>query len=500
MADLPKPRARSPPLPPPPPAIFYGPVEPGNPVVENFERDLRACLSFLRRKWDAGEASASQQELHRRGVTALFNIWNKYKPRFPDWYYNEKLVEVGDQLVEMKEYKLALSHCYERYLQQISSVSADTPGLDVQQFRASFFPTGFRDQSAARMFHVLQLRSTCLYKMVCDNDFELLNQESMKTCFRILTTWQLIMQMTLPHEHLCWLVYNGTIHIYTICRHLMTIGQSAKVLEYLLWACVCMESSVPLLALHYLTWRATLYAAVCQCYYDCQCDIYGEIFARRGLMKIDELKQIETMSSSPLSVETKKKFKEATVKMAAMIFKRSAFEPRRRPKGLFRPRIKANLRDTQHLPWPRTITERLLMEISDCNSSFFLAILEALFDKNRRTLVPSPPVPDELEVRDVISELCFAATDILDGGGLSTQGNTTVEVPSGVITASSTLMQLILAGKNSISADAAWRFLKMAFSYEEWDAFDHATLAFYSFLQSQNKKYGRKQKLNSKYF
>lgn len=55
------------------------------------------------------------------------------------------------------------------------------------------------------------------------------------------------------------------------------------------------------------------------------------------------------------------------------------------------------------------------MEIFDCNSSLFLAILEALFDKNRRTLVPGPPVPDEIEVRDVISELCFAATDILDG-------------------------------------------------------------------------------------
>uniref|UniRef100_A0ABM5GFE7 Cilia- and flagella-associated protein 54 isoform X1 n=1 Tax=Pogona vitticeps TaxID=103695 RepID=A0ABM5GFE7_9SAUR len=492
MAEIPKPRARSPSLPPPQPAIFYGPVEAGNPVVENFERDLRACLSFLRRKWEVGGGSSREQEFHRRGVTALFNMWNKYKPRFPDWYYNEKLVEVGDQLVEMKEYKLALSHCYERYLQLISSVNMDTPGLDMQQFRSSFFPNGFRDQSAARMFHVLQVRNTCLYKMVCDNDFELLNQESMKTCFRILASWQLIMQMTLPHEHLCWLVYNGTIHIYTICRHMMTIGQFSKVLEYLLWACACMESSVPLLALHYLTWRVTLYAAVSQCYYDCQCDIYGEIFARRGLMKIDELKQIETMSSSPLSVETKKKFKEATVKMAAMIFKRSAFEPRRRPKGLFRPRVKANLRDIQHLPWPRTITERLLMELSDCNSYLFFIILEALFDKNRRTLVPGPPVPDEIEVRDVISELCFAATDILDGGGLSTQGNATAEISSGVITGSSTLMQQILAGKNGISAYAAWRFLKMAFSYEEWDAFDHATLLFFSFLQSQNNQAWKK--------
>ncbi|XP_053108413.1 cilia- and flagella-associated protein 54 isoform X2 [Hemicordylus capensis] len=492
MSAVPPPRAQTPSLPPPPLAIFYGPLEPGNPVIENFERDLHDCLSFLRRKREAaGGAGARQQELHRRGATNLFNIWNNYKTRFPDWYYNEKLVKIGDQLTEMKEYKLALVQCYGRYLQQISTVNIDQLELDVCQFQSHFFPNGFRDKTASCTFHVLQARNNCLYKMVCDADVDLLNQESLNTCFRILSTLQLIMQMILPHENLCWLVYNGTIHMYTICRHLMTVGQSAKVHEYLLWACVCMESSVPLLAIHYLTWRTTLYAAVCQCYYDCQAGMYGEIFARRGLIKIDELKQMENISSSPLSLETKKKFKEATVKMAAMIFKRSAFEPRRRPKGIFRPRPKANLREIQNTPWPRTVSERLLMEIFDCNSSQFFAILEALFDKNRRTLIPAPPVPDEVEIRDVVSELFFAGMDILDGGGSNVQGNMPTE-SSVIITASTTLMQHILAGRNLISGEAALRFLKMAFSYEEWDTFDHVTGLFFTFLQSQKNPVWKK--------
>ncbi|XP_034983013.2 cilia- and flagella-associated protein 54 isoform X3 [Zootoca vivipara] len=489
----PRPRGRSPPLPPPKPAIFYGPVEPGNPVVDSFEKDLSACLGYFRRQQEAKASGASgsrQQELHRLGATSLFNIWNNYKPRFPDWYYNEKLVKVGDELVEMKEYKLALTQCYGRYLQEICSVNLNKIGSDVHQFRSDFFPKGLRDPTAVHTFHVLQVRNTCIYKLVCDNDEDLLNQESVKTCFRLLSFLQLIMQMTLPHERLCWLVYNGTIHMYTICRHLMTIGQSSKVLEYLLWACVCMESSVPLLAVHYLPWRATLYAAVCQCYYDCYSGINGEIFARRGLLKIDELKQMENMSSSGLSMETKRKFKEATVKMAAMIFKRSAFEPRRRPKGLFRPRVKNNMKDIQHLPWPRTVSERLMMEMFDCNSSIFFGILEALFDRNRRTLIPSPPIPDELEIRDVISELFFAGVDILDGGGVATRSSMTHI--SMVITGTSTLMEQILAGKSGISAYAALRFLKMAFSYEEWDSFDHAAVVFFSFLQSQNNPQWKK--------
>lgn len=50
-----------------------------------------------------------------------------------------------------------------------------------------------------------------------------------------------------------------------------------QALEYLLWASMCMESSAPLLSLRYLTWRATLYTAVCQCHYDCQTSIHGEV-------------------------------------------------------------------------------------------------------------------------------------------------------------------------------------------------------------------------------
>nr|XP_056702505.1 cilia- and flagella-associated protein 54 [Euleptes europaea] len=489
MAEGPRGRGRSPAAAPPPPAISYGPLGPGNPLADSFDKDLREGLSFLRRNREAGSAGPKSQELHRRGATTLFNVWNKYKHRFPDRYYKEKLVKVGDQLMEINEYKLALVQCYGQYLQQISTIDIDVPELDVHQFQSSFFPNGVRDKTAAVTFHVLQARNICMYRMVCNNDMDLLNRESLKSCFTILSIFRLIMQMTLPHEHLCWIVYNGTIYMYTICRHLMTVGQSAKVLEYLLWACVCMESSVPLLAVHYLTWRTTLYAAVCQCYYDCQLGIHGEVFARRGLIKIDELKKLENMSSS-LSVETKQIFKEATVKMATMIFKRSAFEPRRKPKGVVRTRLRTNLREAQYLPWPRTITERLLLELFDCNSSHFFAILEALFDRNRRTLVPSPPVPDEIEIRDVVSELFFAGVDILSGGGI--HGISSTDHPGVITASSSSLMELILAGKNAVTADAALRFVKMAFSYEEWDAFDQAAGLFFTFIKSQDNSVRKK--------
>ncbi|XP_075789877.1 cilia- and flagella-associated protein 54 isoform X3 [Pelodiscus sinensis] len=481
--------AGSPPPPPrsglqPPPATFFGALEPGNPVIDSLESELRDFLGFMRRS--AGAAEPRRQELHRRGANTLFNIWIKYKPRLPDWYYNEKLLKVGDLLIQFKEYKLALLQCYGRYLQQFSSVNLDEVIADVNQFKSIFFPNGFGDKSAALTFYALQGRSICLYQMVCSSDKNLQNQESLQMCFSILSFLRLIMEVTLPQEHLCWLIYNGTIYIYTICRHLMSVGQSAKVLEYLLWASICMESSVPLLAVHYLTWRTTLYTAVCYCYYDCQASINGEVFARRGLSKIDELKQLDSMSSSPQNPETKKVFREATIKMAVMVFKRAVYESRRKPKGFFRPKLRVNLKDTQNLPWPRTVTERLLTEMFDGTAAHFLAILEALSDSNRRVLRPAPPVPDETEIRDVVSELFFAGMDILAGGGsfAGTQGSNT-EV-SGVIHASSTLMQLILTGKNGVSGEAAVKFIKLAFSYEEWDVFDSTFGLVINFLQSQD--------------
>ncbi|KAM6383530.1 cilia- and flagella-associated protein 54 [Alca torda] len=486
-------------VPNPPPAAFFGAVAPGNPVVDSFEAELRDVLGFLRRLAGAGKAQPQQHDLHRRGANTLFNIWIKYKPRLPEWYYNEKLLKVGDSLAQIKEYKLALLQCYGRYLQQFISVNPDDIIDDVHRFKSTFFPSGLRDKNAALTFRALQERNVCIYQMVCNSDRNLQNQESLQTCFNVLSSLRLTMQVALPQESLCWLIYNGTIHIYTICRHLMMMGQSAKVLEYLLWASICMESSIPLLSVHYLTWRATLYTAVSQCYFDCQASIHGEIFARRGLIKIDELKQLSSISSSLENPETKKIFREATLKMSVMIFKRAVYESRRKPKSYFRPKLRVSLKEAQNLPWPRTTTERLLTEMFDSAAAQFLAILEALSDSSRHVLRPAPPVPDEIEIRDVISELFFAGLEILSGGMSSTgiQGSYCTD-HFGIISPPSTLLQLILTGEKGVSGDAAVKFIKLAFSYEEWDVFDSAIEFVVNFLQAQGDPTWKKAEMELK--
>lgn len=56
-----------------------------------------------------------------------------------------------------------------------------------------------------------------------------------------------------------------------------TIYDLLQALEYLLWASISVELSIPLMTAKYLPWIVTLYCAVCHCYYDNQADLQAEV-------------------------------------------------------------------------------------------------------------------------------------------------------------------------------------------------------------------------------
>lgn len=168
-----------------------------------------------------------------------------------------------------------------------------------------------------------------------------------------LQSLQCVTQVALQRETHYWLVYNGVVLIYTIGRRMMSRGYSDKVLEYLLWGAVCMESSVPLMAVRYLQLRASLYTAVCQCYYDIREPHQAELFARRGLDKVHELAQLEHQSSSEATESSEEVFREVSLKLGVMVFKRSVLESRKKSKSVYRPKVRPTIRDLLQLPTPR---------------------------------------------------------------------------------------------------------------------------------------------------
>ncbi|XP_056000170.1 cilia- and flagella-associated protein 54-like isoform X4 [Ostrea edulis] len=457
------------------PSTFYS-KDKNNPVFQSLDQEIKKFMGYMRKRNAPGYKKPDEEPSSRPSDT-LFELWNKYEPKLSKEYYQSKLLEVGDFLVLVKEYSTALWQCYDRYLMHFGNLNVEEI-TDVDAFKKMFFPGGFDSDNAGLTFRALMGKSISMYQMVKARDPKLQNKQSVERCVLILNFLRLVMQVVLPKETLCWLVYNGTVHIYSMSRHLMSLGHSSRALEYLLWASMCMETSVPLLAVKYLPWRATLYTAVCQCYFDCKQSQHAEAFARRGLAKINELSNLENLSSSietPLSEIT---FRTATVKMAIMVFKRSVYETRRKPKALLRPKTRANLKEASHLTWPRTPSEKLLADMFEGSGSQFLCILESLTDTNRRILLTSPPASDsEVEILDVYAELFMAGQEILAGGGghrgSSIKPTSNVHLPAlaGIIKDSS-IMDMASKGEDGCSIEGAIRLVKLAYSFEQWEVFD----------------------------
>ncbi|XP_078090725.1 cilia- and flagella-associated protein 54 [Mustelus asterias] len=456
----------------PMPAWFYGKLDEKNPVVSSLEQRLNHFMRSME--------LVNSHSSYMRGANELFSIWNMYEKLLPAHYYQEKLLKIGDFLRNLQFYKLALWQCYRRYLQQFGSFKIDDI-TDVKTFKTIFVPDDIDIESVSLTLRTLQMNCICNYYITKEADPKLLKQESQRKCAGILKFLRLIMQVALTKEPLCWLVYNGTIYIYNICRNLMVLALYAQAFEYILWAAICMETSFPLSTVRYLRWRATLYAAVCQCYYDCESDILGEIFARRALGKISELNQLDTVGSSS---EVAKTFREATVKVSVMIFKRAVVESRRKTKGILRPKQRTNYKDSQNLPWPHNATEHLLVEMFQGSAAQFLAITETLSSGSRRVLQTKSPSSAEHEVYDVITELFLAGLLLLSGGGGNTQLNAAACTdPIGGINKSSSLIELAAAGEDGVSVEAAVRFVKTVFSHEYFEIFDTVIAPLLAFLR-----------------
>ncbi|GCB77547.1 hypothetical protein scyTo_0018488, partial [Scyliorhinus torazame] len=186
----------------PMPAKFYGKFDEKNPVVASLEQKLNHFMRNME--------SATSHTTYTRGANDLSCIWNTYEKLLPDRYYHTKLLKIGDFLQHLKFYKLASWQCYGRYLQQFGSFRIDDI-TDVNTFKTTFLPDQFEIESAGLTLHSLQMNSICNYNIVKEADPRLLKLESQSKCTSILKFLRLIMQVTLPKEPLCWLIFNGIV-------------------------------------------------------------------------------------------------------------------------------------------------------------------------------------------------------------------------------------------------------------------------------------------------
>ena len=437
-----------------------------NPVLIALDKELARFKNSV-------ENGVVDKEI-RTYVNKLCVLWNSYEGRIKEGVYAEKILELGDFLFSLKHYRLASSHCYGRYLYSKFVHFFDViTNTDVNSLLETFFPDVNNHLEVVNTIRALIGYSSSASFSLIQQDALFQNADTPREVVNLLKLMQLAMQMGLKKDIYCWLVYNGTNHLYTISRIFMTRGFSKHILKYLIWSCVCMESSVPLMTVKYFSWRSQLYAITCQCYYDLKADAEAEKFARRGLQKVEELREIESMSSSLATPESVFMFNQAAIKLNIMVFKRQVFEIKRRPKGVLRSKIKPVLKDMLHNQWPRTSTERLLAETFRSRASQFLAVIEALTNSNRRLVQSSLGAPDNDDRLEAYLELFFAGVELLAGGGGAKppvpgkQDLAIADVANGI-----SLINLASSESHSISLESVILFLKSSYNYESWETFD----------------------------
>lgn len=455
-------------------ATYYGEVTERNPVIVAFNKEVNEFCKYIAKLRTPGY-EREENEAFSRDSNWLFDIWNKYNLRLPTEFFHKKIIEIGDRLCSMGSFDIGLHQCYDYFLKVCHGLPVNHAMQSAVTCRKSYFKNGLGTIQATITSQALLGSYTCRFHVIQKADPDFLRPDSSDFCLKTLKGLQTFMQCIQKYEPLCWMLYNCTIIMYQMCRKLMACNNSAKALEYLIWAAMCMEGSVPLMAVHYLTWRVTLYSAVCLAYYDCKSGQQAEHFARRSLTKLQELSELEFMSQAPDSEMTRLIFQQATVKMAAMVFKRTVFESRRKPKGMLRPKMRNNLKDAAQLTWPRTNSEKLISDMFIGSAAQFLAVLEALNDRGRRSLYPRASVTDtETEILDVYAELFFAGKEIVGGGGGTRSQNASGAEHSVLagIRLDKSLIQLAAAGLDGVTLVSIIRFTKLAFCYEQWDTFN----------------------------
>ncbi len=129
-----------------------------------------------------------------------------------------------------KEYTTAAWQCYDRFLNQFIKDINFTMITNVNELKEKFFPAGVANQENADVtFRAIMGHCICLYHFTITTDPKLQNVSSIVRLTEVLRFLRLLMQVLLEFDYYCWLLYNATIYMYTICRYMMQYGLGKSV-------------------------------------------------------------------------------------------------------------------------------------------------------------------------------------------------------------------------------------------------------------------------------
>ena len=180
----------------------------------------------------------------------LLELLQKYRLKLPLEMVQERTVEEGAVLHSIGEHEAALRSCYDPIL-----AAAADGGLALAGAEAIRLGVEAEYGAVTCSFALQQARDPCVH-----------DAASTATVGALLKRLVAAMRSCTADPNLYWLVFNGTVRIYEVCRALMRPERAGGAIEPLAWCALCLEGSVPLLQPRFLKWRVQVAVALCHCY------------------------------------------------------------------------------------------------------------------------------------------------------------------------------------------------------------------------------------------
>ncbi|KAJ1485894.1 hypothetical protein T484DRAFT_2387924 [Baffinella frigidus] len=282
-------------------------------ACDEFDSKINECAEVIRRQngmipglGPSKSRDHSQSVLYLKVVSILDTF---QPPRLPADIYYARLVQFGDQFLRSKEYRLALAECYQRFLS--TPVEKRTGGkLQAQD-----------DQMALETRTQLGM-ATCQFFLAMERDPEVRQAATVDVVVQQLCqVRKTCVEVSGQGQENYWLIYNGSISIFTLCSPLIAFGYAQLAVEFLLFAALSMEAQVPLNQAKYVLWRVRLYAAVCLAYEESKMRPEALAFAERGLKEVQRLQAAEALDPVPPPADMKRKMAAAELEMLVNVLR-----------------------------------------------------------------------------------------------------------------------------------------------------------------------------------
>ena len=153
-------------------------------------------------------------------------------------------------------------------------------------------------------------------------------------------------------EDLCYLIYNGSRHMFELVEAMLPHNVPLRIVEYLNWCALCLDTSPPLLTAKYLPWKTRVYIAISRLYHqgsDFKAAAASISDAKHGgLTKVLRLRSLEEIDGKNIPIQKAYFIETCRRALATLQVKFDLLQNPVSDAGALEAKLKAGCADEQH--------------------------------------------------------------------------------------------------------------------------------------------------------